>query len=309
MARSKQIDILLAGILYNGEPLASGKVYTYYVGTTTNKTVYTDAGLSSAATNPIILDAQGKAQVYTDGSVKLRIDDSDDNTRYTLDNLYYQQSDGGIEWGGTSSGAANTFSVTITPTIAALYAGLTVRFRTHQANTSGCTLSVNGFSKTLYKLDGKALAAGDIQSASIVEAVYDSVGDRFVLLSIISTAPDTTTWSPTLTASGSMTISSQSNQHFRFKRMDRLVWVSAYATFTTGGTASTDVLVPVPSGLTPVGNDVLEARIVSDGSTVTDGTAIAQSAGTILVRKRDSTNWTLTSGNMIQINGLYYCTA
>lgn len=50
----------------DGSPLASGKVYTYEAGTTTPLATYNDedGDISHANTNPVILDAFGKAVIY-----------------------------------------------------------------------------------------------------------------------------------------------------------------------------------------------------------------------------------------------------
>ena len=90
MATAYQVEHLLAGVLdNNGDPLAGGKVYTYEAGTTTNKTMWVDANKAVAATNPIILDAQGRANVYGDGNYKLKYTTSTDVVVDTPDNLFY----------------------------------------------------------------------------------------------------------------------------------------------------------------------------------------------------------------------------
>jgi hypothetical protein len=47
----------------NGDPLSSGKLFFYEAGTTTKINTYSDAALSSANTNPIILDSAGRPSV------------------------------------------------------------------------------------------------------------------------------------------------------------------------------------------------------------------------------------------------------
>lgn len=87
---SNLVEFLLAGFTdSSGEPLASGKVYTYTAGTTSDKATYTDSALVTAETNPIILDANGRKQVYANGNYKFVITDSNDATLYTLDNLSF----------------------------------------------------------------------------------------------------------------------------------------------------------------------------------------------------------------------------
>lgn len=77
----------------NGNILAGGKVYTYVAGTTTNKATYKEQAESNAHTNPIILDADGTAPggtgiwLLTDELYKIRIDDANDNTIATFDNV------------------------------------------------------------------------------------------------------------------------------------------------------------------------------------------------------------------------------
>lgn len=73
----------------NGDPLAAGKVYTYAAGTTANQATYTDYGGLSANTNPVILDAAGRANIWLDEtlSYKLKVNNSLDVTQYTTDNV------------------------------------------------------------------------------------------------------------------------------------------------------------------------------------------------------------------------------
>ncbi len=72
------IDILAAGVIDgSGDPLDSGKVYVYQVGTTTPVTTYQDSSLTQPNSNPIILDSVGKAEVYINEDVRLVIEDAD----------------------------------------------------------------------------------------------------------------------------------------------------------------------------------------------------------------------------------------
>jgi len=71
----------------NGDPLASGKVYTYDPGTTDAKTTYSDYNLATANANPVVLDSRGEADIYCSGSVKLVVKNSAGTTIFTVDNF------------------------------------------------------------------------------------------------------------------------------------------------------------------------------------------------------------------------------
>jgi hypothetical protein len=59
--------------------LAGGKVNTYEAGTATPKATYTDESEDTANANPVILDANGRADIWLDsGSYKFVITDSAD---------------------------------------------------------------------------------------------------------------------------------------------------------------------------------------------------------------------------------------
>ena len=73
-----------------GEVYESGdKLYAYETGTTTQVTLYQDDDLSTAHTTPVVADATGRfAAIYTDatgGDLKIKVTDSDDVERFTVD--------------------------------------------------------------------------------------------------------------------------------------------------------------------------------------------------------------------------------
>lgn len=72
-----------------GDVLAGGKVYTYEAGTTTPLATYQDLAGVVPNTNPVVLDAAGRATIrLTDGvAYKYIVKDADDNTIQTQDNV------------------------------------------------------------------------------------------------------------------------------------------------------------------------------------------------------------------------------
>lgn len=69
----------------NGNPLAFGKLYTYQARTNTPKYTYQSEDQQVANTNPVILNGEGYANVYLDGSYKMVLKDSDDNEIWSAD--------------------------------------------------------------------------------------------------------------------------------------------------------------------------------------------------------------------------------
>jgi hypothetical protein len=77
---------LLEALAVSGvEAAAGGQAFIYDYGTTTLATVYDDEDATTIAANPVQLDADGKATVYTDGPVRVRIEDSQGGEVETID--------------------------------------------------------------------------------------------------------------------------------------------------------------------------------------------------------------------------------
>lgn len=73
----------------SGNALVAGKIYTYAGGTTTPIPTYTSQSAISANTNPIILDAQGRCEIWLQPTVayKYVVTDANDVVQYTVDNI------------------------------------------------------------------------------------------------------------------------------------------------------------------------------------------------------------------------------
>lgn len=94
----------------NNTPLAGGKLYTYEPGTTTPKAVFQDTLLTTPHTNPVVLDANGEALIYTSGKYKYVLDDASDVQVWEEDNIGDDGSPIDGEWVITK--AANYASAT-----------------------------------------------------------------------------------------------------------------------------------------------------------------------------------------------------
>ena len=86
----------------------------------------------------------------------------------------------------TDTGTANTYVIALTPAITAYAAGQEITFKAGAASTTASTLNVNTLgAKALKKLHDQDIASGDIESGSIVTAVYD--GTNFQVTSQLAT--------------------------------------------------------------------------------------------------------------------------
>jgi hypothetical protein len=72
-----------------GNPLAGGKLYTYEAGTTTPLATYTDQTGNTANTNPVILDSEGRANIWlvTTDLYYWELDNSNNVQIWTADNI------------------------------------------------------------------------------------------------------------------------------------------------------------------------------------------------------------------------------
>lgn len=69
----------------NGKPLAFGKLYTYQARTNVPKETYQSEDQVVANTNPVILNGEGYANIYLDGSYKMVLKDDKDNEIWSSD--------------------------------------------------------------------------------------------------------------------------------------------------------------------------------------------------------------------------------
>jgi hypothetical protein len=109
-----------------GTPAAGYKVYTYLAGTSTPLASYTTSALSVANPNPVILDANGEAQIWLGSqSYKIVLATDLDVVVWTIDNVSGVIGSG--SGGGSSTGSVLTFNTRtgdVTLTFADVFAAL-----------------------------------------------------------------------------------------------------------------------------------------------------------------------------------------
>lgn len=92
----------------NGQPLIGGQVFAYEAGsTTTEKNTYSDKGMESLNTWPVILDDMGSASIYISGDYFFQVYDADGNLIEEGDGIADAESIAQALIEGSSGGASN----------------------------------------------------------------------------------------------------------------------------------------------------------------------------------------------------------
>lgn len=167
----------------NGVPLASGTVQFYIPSTSTPKATWQDSGGAVLNTNPVVLDAAGRAIIYGVGSYRQVVKDVNGVTIW--DQVTADTSAGSQVFGGTSGGTGNAQTLaagTFTSTD-----GQVVIFRAGSTNSGAMTLTPSGgtpISVVRDTLTGPvALTGNEVIASNIIETVYDASGGTFHLVS------------------------------------------------------------------------------------------------------------------------------
>jgi len=114
------------------------------------------------------------------------------------------------------------------------------------------------------------------------------------------------TWSPTITGSGSMTISAQSTKEANYFRVGPRVFFEFVASFTLGGTANTLVQIPRPvAGVTHDSLCSFACTAVDGGGTIINNGLWRLVGSNIIVFKPGAANWTLGANAAVHIQGSY----
>lgn len=168
----------------NGNPLASGKVFMYVPSTTTFKNTWQDSGQVTLNTNPIILDASGRAVIYGTGVYRQLVQTSASVLVYDALTSATNVATVLSFIGGTSTNSANVQQVTTAETAGfALANKPTVYFNPGFVNTAAMTLNVNASgAKNVFRpsFSGPvALTGGEIRTGQLAQVTYD--GTQWIL--------------------------------------------------------------------------------------------------------------------------------
>jgi hypothetical protein len=261
----------------------------------------------AALVNGEIAANQWHTVVY-DGSVFQLLNPAMSASTRTLPASVAQVQDGDYIWLGTTGGTATAQTATASPAITAYKAGQKFRMKvgaglasTGNAETTH-TLNINGIGAKEFRDNGTGSkpTLGTWGAGSIVEALYD--GTYFFIIN------DPGLWlsyTPPITASGSMTISSVVVNDAVFRKSGTNVTLWLNVSFTTGGTASNSVYITLPVNQIGYAGTTGFSTLNFDGVTV-QGFGTFFSATQVQVSKDlASTNFNLGASKFVRFNISY----
>lgn len=183
----------------NGQPLVSGRLFTYAVGTST-KLATTVSAAGANNTNPIVLDFRGECNLWIPPNVAYKfvlappgVDDPPTQPIWTVDAIVSSQLI--TLYGGLDTGSANAYVLNFTANFATLTDGIVLYWLPANTNSLSSTLNVNGLGAApLVRFDGTPLTGNEVVAGQIAQVIYLSGSWR-----LISSAPISGTFTATLT--------------------------------------------------------------------------------------------------------------
>ncbi len=206
--------------------------------------------------------------------------------------------------GVTSGGSANAQTLTCVPAFTAFTNGQLLGFKAGYTNTGPCTMAVNGVSvaNIKYALGGGLipLVANEIKTSNNYLLYYQA--PDWILLNPSLAWRD---WTPTPSASGSMTYTSTSIVLARYLQVDNFVTFQIRISGTIGGTPSTGLRFTLPVIASAANaNGTFSAQYI-DAGTPYAATGAFQSAGIGEITRYDFSNYPTGATQIIVANGTY----
>ena len=151
----------------NGIPLAGGMLYTYAPGTYNNKATYTDSTGTSQNTNPVVLDAAGRAGVWLNGYYDMVLTDSLGSQIWSVQNVSAIPGGASTIYNASDYASLNAAVTAIGATPATLLIN-TANFTVTAPVTVPSTLSLQAQYPGTLSIAGNALAINSAVSNLII---------------------------------------------------------------------------------------------------------------------------------------------
>lgn len=174
----------------NGLPLSAGCVYFYVPNTLTPKNTYQDAAQTQLNTNPVQLDASGRAIIYGTGVYRqiVKAPPCGSQGVQIWDQITTDTSASATIYAGASAGTPNAITVNA-PSFSG-GDGQVINFISTNTNTGPATLNPSGFGAIQIVRDSSigagALAGGELVATNSVSVIYDATAGTFHILSPVT---------------------------------------------------------------------------------------------------------------------------
>lgn len=259
----------------NGKPLASGCVYFYVPGTNTPKDTWVNPGGTATNTNPVILDAAGRAIIYGVGTYRQVVKKYPCGSlgEQVWDQLTADTASSTTIFAGASAGTPNAITV-IAPAFTG-EDGQVINYISINTNTGGATINPSGFGNVQIVRDGSsgpgALLGGELVATNAVSLIYDATAGVFHILSPV-TWPNTS-GVPVGTMVAHMGFTAPTNYAFAYgQAVSRTTYAALFAALTLQQTGSISSGSPDITGLadtTQIGYaQPVEATGIPPGTTI-----------------------------------------
>lgn len=179
----------------NGLPLSAGCIYFFVPGTTTPKATYQNAAQTIANTNPVQLDAAGRAIIYGTGTYRQIVRASNGTITpcspagtQIWDQLTASTDSSATIFAGASAGTPNAITVTA-PGFSGTD-GQVINYISTNTNTAAATFNPSGFGAVPIVRDSAtgpaALTGGELVATNAVSLIYDATAGTFHILSPVT---------------------------------------------------------------------------------------------------------------------------
>lgn len=180
----------------NGQPLAAGCVFFYTPGTFSPKSTYQNAAQTIANSNPVMLDAAGRAVVYGTGTYRQVVKKTGPNPALPCspagdqvwDQLTASTDSSATIFAGASSGTPN--AITVTAPAFSGTDGQVINYISTNTNTGAATLNPSGFGAIQIMRDSSTgpqpLTGGELVATNAVSVIYDATAGTFHILSPVN---------------------------------------------------------------------------------------------------------------------------
>jgi len=259
----------------NGKPLASGCVYFYVPGTNTPKDTWVNPGGTATNTNPVILDAAGRAIIYGVGTYRQVVKKYPCGSlgEQVWDQLTADTASSTTIFAGASAGTPNAITV-IAPAFTG-EDGQVINYISTNTNTGGATINPSGFGNVQIVRDGSSgpgvLVGGELVATNAVSLIYDATAGVFHILSPV-TWPNTS-GVPVGTMIAHAGFTAPTNYAFAYgQAVSRTTYAALFSALTLAQTGSISSGSPTITGLadtTQIGYAMpVEAIGISPGTTI-----------------------------------------